>query len=149
MALVGPPIREPNQSSYLWLDWFQKLHDYITAVGALSWTVIDFASSNITDIVTRNHVDLQNKQGGTTNEYYHLTSSEYTGTGSGAFARTTSPLFITPKTTGYTVATLPAGTVGMRAHVTNALGPAYLVAVVGGGAVTCPVFYNGAAWVVG
>lgn len=50
-------------------------------------------------------------------------------------------------TSGYTVATLPAGTVGKRAYVTDALGPAYGVAVVGGGAVTVPVFYNGAAWI--
>ena len=50
-------------------------------------------------------------------------------------------------TAGYTVATLPAGTVGDRAYVTDALAPAYGVAVAGGGAVTIPVFYNGAAWI--
>jgi hypothetical protein len=50
-------------------------------------------------------------------------------------------------TKGYTVAGLPAGTLGMIAHVTDALGPTYLTAVVGGGAVKTPVFYNGAAWV--
>jgi len=50
-------------------------------------------------------------------------------------------------TSGYTVATLPAGTVGDRAYVTDALAPAYGVAVAGGGAVTIPVFYNGAAWI--
>ena len=50
-------------------------------------------------------------------------------------------------TAGYTVATLPAGTVGDRAYVTDALAPAYGVAVAGGGAVTVPVFYNGAAWI--
>lgn len=48
---------------------------------------------------------------------------------------------------GYTVATLPAGTVGMTAYVTDATAPTYLGALTGGGAVTCPVFYNGAAWV--
>ncbi len=53
-------------------------------------------------------------------------------------------------TQGYTVATLPAaGTAGRRAHVTDALAPAFLAAVVGGGAVTCPVFDDGSAWVVG
>lgn len=54
----------------------------------------------------------------------------------------------TIKTAGYTVATLPAGVVGTRAYVTNALAPAYGAAVVGGGAVTIPVFYDGAAWIV-
>ncbi len=47
----------------------------------------------------------------------------------------------------YTVATLPAGAQGDRAHVTDALAPAFLTAVVGGGAVVAPVFHNGANWV--
>lgn len=50
----------------------------------------------------------------------------------------------------YTVATLPAaGTAGRRAYVTNALTPVSLSAVVGGGAVTVPVFDNGSTWIVG
>lgn len=49
---------------------------------------------------------------------------------------------------GYTVATLPAGVQGDLSFVTDALAPAYHVAVVGGGAVVVPVFYNGAAWIV-
>ena len=47
----------------------------------------------------------------------------------------------------YTVASLPAGTVGDRAYVTDATSPTYLGTLTGGGAVTCPVFYNGSAWV--
>lgn len=49
----------------------------------------------------------------------------------------------------YTVATLPATTVGACAAVTDALNPVFGSAVVGGGAITVPVFYNGAAWIVG
>jgi len=49
---------------------------------------------------------------------------------------------------GYTVATLPAGTVGDSAYVTDALAPVFLGAAAGGGAITCTVFYNGANWVV-
>ena len=50
----------------------------------------------------------------------------------------------------YTVATLPAAsTQGRRSWVTDALAPVFLAAPVGGGAVVCPVFDNGAAWVVG
>jgi hypothetical protein len=52
------------------------------------------------------------------------------------------------QTTGYTVATLPAGTVGMRTYVTDALAPSFGVTVSGGGAVTIPVFYDGANWIV-
>jgi len=48
---------------------------------------------------------------------------------------------------GYTVAALPAGTIGDTAYVTDATAPTYNGALTGGGAVTVPVFYNGAAWV--
>ena len=51
---------------------------------------------------------------------------------------------------GYLVAGLPAaGTVGRRTWVTDALAPVFLAAPTGGGAVVCPVFDNGSAWVVG
>jgi hypothetical protein len=56
----------------------------------------------------------------------------------------------TIRTQGYTVATLPAaGTAGRRAYVTDALAPTFLTAIVGGGAVVCPVFDNGTVWVAG
>ena len=54
----------------------------------------------------------------------------------------------TIRTGVYTVATLPAGVQGDRAMVTDALGPAWGAAVVGGGAVVVPVYYA-AAWMVG
>jgi len=50
-------------------------------------------------------------------------------------------------TKGYTVSTLPAGTTGAIAHVTDALAPTYLATLVGGGAVKTLAFYNGANWV--
>ena len=49
--------------------------------------------------------------------------------------------------TSYTVGTLPVGTLGDTAMVTDATSPTYLGALTGGGAVNCPVFYNGTAWV--
>ena len=55
----------------------------------------------------------------------------------------------TIKTLGYTVATLPTGTVGMQAYATDALTPVFGSTVVGGGAVVIPVFYNGSNWIVG
>ena len=48
---------------------------------------------------------------------------------------------------GYTVATLPTGTIGDTAYVTDALAPTFLATIVGGGAVKTPVFYNGSAWI--
>jgi hypothetical protein len=49
----------------------------------------------------------------------------------------------------YSVAGLPAGVTGDRAIVTDASGPTFLAAAVGGGAVVCPVFHNGTTWIVG
>lgn len=52
----------------------------------------------------------------------------------------------------YTVATLPlAATVGngTRAHVTDALGPAFMAAIVGGGAIYTPVYSDGIGWFAG
>lgn len=47
----------------------------------------------------------------------------------------------------FLVANLPAFGAGIyRAVVTDAVGPAFLAVVVGGGAVTTPVFYDGANW---
>lgn len=51
------------------------------------------------------------------------------------------------KTKVYKVDTLPEGVLGAMAFVTDALNPAYLVPVVGGGNIKCPVFYNGTNWV--
>ena len=53
----------------------------------------------------------------------------------------------TIRTKNYTVATLPSGVQGDTAFVTDATAPAYLTALTGGGAVVCPVFYNGTIWV--
>lgn len=49
---------------------------------------------------------------------------------------------------GYTVATLPAGTQGMRAYVTDATATTFYSIVAGGGANVVPVFYNGTNWVI-
>lgn len=63
-------------------------------------------------------------------------SSNYIG-------RTTSAL------TGYAIASLPPGTIGMIAYVTDqtAACPALGVAPTAGGALKCRVWYNGTAWV--
>ncbi|CAB4123423.1 hypothetical protein UFOVP43_4 [uncultured Caudovirales phage] len=50
-----------------------------------------FSSTTVTD-----HDDLSGLQGGAAAEYFHLTSAEYTGTGTGVFVRATSPTLVTP-----------------------------------------------------
>jgi hypothetical protein len=82
------------------------------------------------------------------------------GNGSGVLATATTALTLkgetqrviaakTIGTGGFTVATLPAGVVGDRTYVTDALAPTFLAAVVGGGAITTPVFYDGTNWIGG
>lgn len=58
-----------------------------------------------------------------------------------------SPVFTgTVRLPGYTVATLPVGTVGQMAYVTDATSPTYNGALTGGGAVVVRVFFDGAIW---
>lgn len=53
------------------------------------------ASNTASPLATR-HNQLIGLQGGAGDEFFHLTSAEYTGSGTGVFARTTSPVFTTP-----------------------------------------------------
>lgn len=53
----------------------------------------------------------------------------------------------TVATKGYTVTTLPTGSQGDMAFVTDATTPTYLGTLVGGGSVVVPVFHNGTNWV--
>lgn len=70
------------------------------------------------------------------------------GSGADVFFNGASYSFNVPvKTKGYTVATLPAGSQGMMAYVTDALAPTFLAIIVGGGTVVSPVFHNGTNWV--
>lgn len=54
-------------------------------------------------------------------------------------------------TAGYAIGSLPAGTIGDRAYITDQITacPANGITPTAGGALACPVFFNGAAWVGG
>jgi len=81
-GLPPPPIND-QPGSFTWLEWYRKLRDYISTNGSVPWYIINFAGSNITDIATRDHDQLQNLDGGTAGEHYHLTAAEYAALGSG------------------------------------------------------------------
>ena len=69
----------------------------------------------------------------------------YVGTGVFAANITASG---TVKTGGYTFATLPTPTTGMRAYITDgALAPVYMANATSGSTVITPVFYNGTNWI--
>lgn len=81
-GLPPPPIND-QPGSFTWLEWYRQLRNYISTSGSVPWYVIDFAGSNITDIATRNHDQLQSIQGGTSGEHYHLTAAQHSALSAG------------------------------------------------------------------
>ena len=74
LPLAQPPQgNDPALTRWLFLLWKR-----INSAAGMAWGLIDKTSSNLTDIETRNHNDLQTIQGGTANEYYHLTGAQNT-----------------------------------------------------------------------
>jgi hypothetical protein len=76
IRLPPPPVSN-NVNDPVYRDWFYKIQQILSQV-------------------IQDHNNLDGLQGGTTNEYYHLTSSEYTGTGTGDFVRENNPDIISP-----------------------------------------------------
>jgi hypothetical protein len=123
--------------------------------GWVSSTLFNAPSNGIMTISNNAQTDFSRLQfGGTTSSFPSLKRS---GTGivsrladDSADAPITASNVISTATVrlkGYTVATLPAGTQGDTAFVTDALAPTYLGTIVGGGAIVTPVFFNGTNWV--
>lgn len=54
------------------------LYRRVSATGQIVWSSLNLTGSSLADLETRNHNDLQNHQGGTTDEYYHLTAAQHT-----------------------------------------------------------------------
>lgn len=134
------PVQDIAQFPYVFQEWLRKLNSILTLEG-VSWEFINFTDSDLVDIEIRNHNDLQNLQGGTAAQYYHLTSAQ----------KAKIDLF----TTTYVVGSLPsAATSGAGAvtFVTDANTTIILgigTTVVGGGANKVPVYSDGANWIIG
>lgn len=78
--------------------WWTIPVDYISSSGTF-WAnhqnlVVIIQHS---DTTPADHNDLTGLQGGTATEYYHMTSAEYTGTGTGNFVRMSGPDIISAK----------------------------------------------------
>ena len=178
------PLAPPPQTGQPIDGWLYLLWKRLRATGQILWSGLSLSGSNLTDIETRNHNDLQNLDAG---DYKHFTAANYadlTDAGSSTLhyhstdraranhtgtqtlatisdvgtiaSQAANNVAITGgsisgttlRMIGYTVATLPTvGTAGRIAYVTDALAPAFLTVIVGGGAVVTPVFDNGTAWV--
>ena len=81
MALGPPPLHTPITSN-MWKRYFERLSNQLggASQGQLGYfTGLNFTGSNITSILTRNHNDTQNTQGGSSGERYHLTAAQHTG----------------------------------------------------------------------
>lgn len=76
-----------------------------------------------------------------------VTASTHAGLTNNPHAVTAAQVGAKPLSVGYTVATLPAGTLGAEDYVTDALAPAWNTALTGGGTVKVKVFHNGTIWV--
>ncbi len=76
---IPPPPPGNIQDNWVWTEWFRLIWTKLSAllVDLVPWSSIDFTGSNITDIASRAHNNLQTIQGGTTSQYYHLTQSKY------------------------------------------------------------------------
>ena len=90
MALGPPPLHTPIESPQ-WKRYFERLSNQLGGAqqGQLGYfNGLNFTNSNITSILTRNHNDTQNTQGGSSGERYHLTAAQHTGvTAAGNFTK--------------------------------------------------------------
>lgn len=68
---LAPP---PPSNDALLGRWLYLLWRRLTQAGQILWASLDFVGSNLTDLETRNHNDLQNLDAG---DYHHLTATQY------------------------------------------------------------------------
>ena len=142
MANIPPPPIKEGNFPFVWQQWFRQIRDTIqSGVGSIPWSSVSKSGSNLNELTTRQHDQLQSISGGGT---YHLSATEY-----GNLLTTGQRDTLIMLQTNYTVATLPTGVAGQRAYVTDALAPAFGAAVVGGGAVGIPVYKDDTNWKVG
>jgi hypothetical protein len=68
--MTTPLSHPPRKEDPRFDDWVYLLWKRITQTTFITWLTLDKTGSNLTDIITRNHSDLQNIQGGA----YHVNS---------------------------------------------------------------------------
>lgn len=77
IQIPEPPIREQEFTARAWVRWFQELRRTLATqvTTAVDWIEINFTGSNITDLATRKHTDLQDLN---TASYTHLSAANHT-----------------------------------------------------------------------
>jgi len=81
-GLPPPPVND-QPGSFAWLEWYRQLRTYVSTSGSVPWYIINFSGSNLTDLATRLHNNLQGLQGGTSGEQYHLTAAQHAALSAG------------------------------------------------------------------
>ncbi len=76
-GLPPPPTRAAS-GDFVWVDWYNKLNNYLSSGNSIAWSVVNKAGSSIADLQQKSHQLLTSLQGGTPGEYYHLTNTEHT-----------------------------------------------------------------------
>jgi len=71
IPLAQPPRKEERSFD----DWMYRMWKRIASTAGIAWALVDKTGSNLTDIETRNHADLQNINTAT---YTHLSSTNAT-----------------------------------------------------------------------
>jgi len=77
--LSPPPARDPDITSQPWQKWFSSIQALLAPIatgGLMLWVSVSKTGSNLTDIETRNHNDLQSIQGGTAADRNHLITEQ-------------------------------------------------------------------------
>lgn len=103
MALPPVPLQDIKGLPYTFQEWLRQLRQQVS--GIVSWSSVDKAGSNLTDIVTRNHSDLQNISGGSVSTGYQHLKRALTGTKTTDFGGTISANSVLTTTTTVTGAT--------------------------------------------
>ena len=113
MAVKLPPIpNNPVTDAHVWRDWFYNVSQLLIQQASIAWTSLDFTSSNLQNIVTRQHAALQGIQGGDGVNSYHLTQAEHTSV-------QTLPTFGTMATQNANNVTITGGTVSAGISLLN------------------------------
>lgn len=76
-----PPADFTPDNQWAWMDFYKNIRQTINSASIVTWSNLNFAGSNITDIVSRDHNSLTNVQGGAAGDRNHLTTAQVTSLG--------------------------------------------------------------------
>lgn len=74
---LPPPPTRADSGDFVWVAWYNELQKILSTTGGVAWAMVNKSGSSIADLQNKNHNLLTAMQGGTTNEYYHVTAAQY------------------------------------------------------------------------